>query len=451
MRAILKEELRIDRPIMFLCGPYYDGKNSHDRRALLRSYVRKELRGKALPLIIDDFLSEDNLKGFKLKLPLLEEILARISRKTFIFLDTISAASEMGLFLSHAFRNKSVILLPKESDIVQKQVGVFAHNVIRHNDNADCIYYRPSITLSTVATGYTSEFYGFINDQIPSNISEYLRNDKDLATYEERWEFSEQRNDVDNAYIIKLPVRQLFYIVASIVYERYLKELRTSDQCNDSLFSCDEILRLVYEAIRSYYIEYKEMPLSFSFELETEFSESLDSIIYHMISFIFIYHRKSSSGGYHIIAEEENRSVILIQGNDPRYVFGIDQKDIVILTSSKNEPEKFFTRKRHVVNGKKRELVKYSDNEFGEQIRKVHEKIQKSLSSVYEQHKLSFAYKEGTSIKNCVMMHIDSYDFIKFDISKFFHSIDLKVLQIRFMQEFQIDKRYSTRVREYLV
>ena len=40
MKAILKEKLTIDRPIVFLCGPYYDGKNDHDRRALVRSYIR---------------------------------------------------------------------------------------------------------------------------------------------------------------------------------------------------------------------------------------------------------------------------------------------------------------------------------------------------------------------------------------------------------------------------
>ena len=113
MKAVLKDELVIDRPIIFLCGPYYDGKNEHDRRALLREYFLKSLGGKVLPLIIDDFLSTENLKGFHLKLPLLEEILARISRKTIIFLDTISAASEMGLFMNHAFKNKSLILLPK--------------------------------------------------------------------------------------------------------------------------------------------------------------------------------------------------------------------------------------------------------------------------------------------------------------------------------------------------
>ena len=169
-----------------------------------------------------------------------------------------------------------------------------------------------------------------------------------------------------------------------------------------------------------------------------------------MVSFIFIYHKRSSSRGFHIVAEEENRSVVFTNGNNPRQVFGINQHDFDLLIYSKKEPEKFFTRKKLVVNGKKRELVKYSDDEFGEQIRGVHERILRNLTTIYEQHKLSYAYKEGASIKSCAMMHTGSYDFVKYDISKFFYSIDLKVLLTLFMQEFQIDKRYATLTREYL-
>lgn len=450
MKAILKEKLSIDRPIVFLCGPYYDGKNEHDRRALLRKYFINDLDGKVLPLIIDDFLSDDNLKGFHLELPLLEEILARISRKTFIFLDTISAASEMGLFLNHAFKNKSVVLLPKQSDVIQKQVGVFAQNVISQNANADCLYYRPSITLSTVATGYTSEYYGFINDIIPKDIADYLKNDTDLKGYRDRWSIKKKDDSSETGYIVKLPIRQLFYIVVSIVYDYYLKVLHSSKLCDDSLFNCVEIIRLVKEAIYNYFNDYTNGPLPSKITIETEFSESLDSIVYHMVSFVFIYHLRSSSRGYQIIADNANRSVLYIDGKTPHEVFGLNKEEVELLKKSRLDPEQFFIRKEYVINGKKRELVKYSNDDPGKQIRIIHKKVLKNLKSLYNQHDLSFAYKEGVSIKNCIQTHINNRDFIKYDISKFFNSIDLKILLELFMKEFHINKRYNLLTRDYL-
>lgn len=448
MKAILKDELVIDRPIVFLCGPYYDGKNDSDRRALLRKYLLEDLGGNVLPLIIDDFLSTENLKGFQLKLPLLEEILARISRKTLIFLDTISAASEMGLFMNHAFKNKSLVLLPKESDIVENHVGIFAQNVINHNDNAERIYYRPSITLSTAATGYTSEYYGFINDIIPHNIAEYLKCDHELQGYNEAWEIEidYKKSPVE----ISLPTRQLFYIVVSIVYDKYLKLLHSPGICDDTLFNCDEIIELVNSAIVNYLIDNKGEDVPGDLKIKTEFDEPLNSIVYHMVSFVFIFHKRSSSRGYQFVSELKNRSVIYFNGRNPREVFRIDPEEFELLRESKDYPEKYFVRKRFSINGKKRELVKYSVEENGERIRTVHKKILHNLNNEYKQHELSFAYKAGTSIKKCTEMHINSCDYIKYDISKFFNSIDLRLLILLFMQEFQIDKRYLALTKAYL-
>lgn len=448
MKAILKKELIVDRPIVFLCGPYYNGSNPHDRRALLRQYFWNELGGKVLPLIIDDFLSKENLEGFHLKLSLLEEILAGISRKTLIFLDTISAASEMGLFLNHAFKNKSIILLPKKTDIINDNVGIFAQNVFKQNDHAECIYYRPSIILNTVATGYTTEFYGFINDKIPSSIEKYLKDDFELGEYEEDWDINP--TPLNGEVEVKIPIRQLFYIVASIVYDQYQKVLHTPGACNDTLFNCDEILNVVNDAVTNYLADYKNTDISAKIRVKTEFEESLNNIIYHIVSFIFIFHKRSSSKGYQIIAEKKNRSVSYFSGNNPLEVFKINREDISLLRHSKEHPDIYFVRKRLSINGKKRDLIKYSEDKNGKKIRYVHQKILNNLKNVYQQHRLSFAYKTGGSIKKCAMMHIHSYDFIKYDISKFFNSIDLKVLTIQFLNEFEIDSRYFSKTREYL-
>lgn len=449
MKVLLKDSLKIDRPIVFLCGPKFDKNNPHDRRGILREGIIDSSEERVLPLIIDDFLSEKNLKGFKLQLPLLEEILARISRKTFVMLDSMSTAAEMGLFLNHAFENKCVVLLPKVNDIIRNPVGFFAESVIKYSKNAECIYYRPSITLNIEATGYTSEYYGFINDVIPGNIINYLCSDKDLDVESEKWKIAlVTDHDKDTKKII-ISTRHLFYIVASLVYDKYYKVLRTPGDCNESMFNCDEIISLTRNAIINHMIcSEKNISINSNMVIETEFNQQFDNIIYHMVSFVFIYHRRSSSRRFQLIANKENRSVIYVSGKNPNEVFNISQSEWEVLLDSKKNPNSYYDRKNVLINGKNRELIKYSVSLEGQQLRDIHEKIFKVLVDSYKQHALSFAYRKGYSIKKCVSMHVNNKDFIKFDISKFFESINLDILLERFMDEYQIDKSYTDETRQ---
>ena len=100
MGYILRDEIIIRRPIVFLCGPYCQKTNKSDRRNILRKCFKDNFKDGVLPLIIDDFLTEENIKDPQINIQLMEEIFASISQKTYIFLDTLSAASELGLFMN---------------------------------------------------------------------------------------------------------------------------------------------------------------------------------------------------------------------------------------------------------------------------------------------------------------------------------------------------------------
>ena len=170
MGYILRDEIIIRRPIVFLCGPYCQKTNKSDRRNILRKCFKDNFKDGVLPLIIDDFLTEENIKDPQINIQLMEEIFASISQKTYIFLDTLSAASELGLFMNHAFLNKVVAYIPKESDILNKKnVGYFVKDVIlkMNSRQAKYIEYRPAITRILIATDYDVKHYGFINDIVP--------------------------------------------------------------------------------------------------------------------------------------------------------------------------------------------------------------------------------------------------------------------------------------------
>ena len=53
----LNDKIKIERPIVFLCGPYYKSGDVSDRRRILNKVLLDEY--KCLPLIIDNFLTPD--------------------------------------------------------------------------------------------------------------------------------------------------------------------------------------------------------------------------------------------------------------------------------------------------------------------------------------------------------------------------------------------------------
>ena len=97
MGYILRDEVLIKRPIIFLCGPYFKKGNKSDRRYLLRKCFRKHYGDSVLPLIIDDFLTEDNIKDPRINIQLLEEIFAIISYKTYIFFGYFISCFRIGV------------------------------------------------------------------------------------------------------------------------------------------------------------------------------------------------------------------------------------------------------------------------------------------------------------------------------------------------------------------
>ena len=73
--------------------------------------------------------------------------------------------------------------------------------------------------------------------------------------------------------------------------------------------------------------------------------------------------------------------------------------------------------------GKKREIVTYSKNSYGRDLRNKHEKINLFHLSKFPSSKVSFAYKNGVSTKDALKYHCSSNLYIKLDIKNFFNSI----------------------------
>lgn len=122
MKYLLKPVINIERPLVFLCGPLYEDKK-YDRRKILGQYLVKEFTKKVLPVIVDTFLDKGKINDSSIKIPLMEEICAAVSAKTYIFLDTFSAVAELGIFSSAFAINDITVITPVKSDILINNIN----------------------------------------------------------------------------------------------------------------------------------------------------------------------------------------------------------------------------------------------------------------------------------------------------------------------------------------
>lgn len=467
MGYILRDEIIIRRPIVFLCGPYCQKTNKSDRRNILRKCFKDNFKDGVLPLIIDDFLTEENIKDPQINIQLMEEIFASISQKTYIFLDTLSAASELGLFMNHAFLNKVVAYIPKESDILNKKnVGYFVKDVIlkMNSRQAKYIEYRPAITRSVIATDYAVEHYGFIDDIVPENIRRDLLDDIALKTKKVHLICLDEKETTpmddyricyrrkENRFFLNVSISLVFYIVASLMYEKYSAKLVTNPNASIKDFDVDDILRMTTDTFDNYLLR-KGLPTNEDIEINTILKCSFRDLIYHIVTFCYIYHCFSTYMGLRLV--DRHMDTILEPYADkkmgnPLEIFDISVQDYDFLIQCQKNPEEFYSKFYLLKNGKRREFIKYSETETGKKLRKIHERINDALRKNYVSSEKSYAYKKGSSIKKCVELHQNNNGFIKYDISSFFNSIDMDILLDAVMNIFSINFAYKKVMRNII-
>lgn len=469
MKFTLNKKIIIDRTTIFLCGPYFTGK-SDDRRKILQMLLHGDYQENVLPLIIDDFLSDENLNP-KMNVQLLEEIFAAFSFRTYIFLDTISAASELGLFGNNTFSHGIKVFLPKVSDIHDKSnVGYFVRNVILGHDEEriEKVYYRPKITRHPIASDFVKERYGFINDKVPNVIKESIKEDKiDESIRELLLEINESSvipNDVnkinyqiiENELVLKVSVKLLFYITVSLVYSKYRHDLSKRTKV---YFSEPETAEIT-EAISFTLTTFIKENVHRSFDgveittIHSKVNKPIENVVEHMVEFIGVYHSVSTRyRGYNLI---KNENSILGNYNEhalqPGFMelFDISTLDNNIINEALTDKEKYYETSILRKGNKKREIVKYVDSTDGMNLRNLHAKIVDKLLVDYDFSNASFAYRKGTSTIDCVRKHEESCSFVKLDIRSFFNSIDIEKLIDRLVSLYDIRKGIGAEDRKII-
>lgn len=460
MAYILNDKVKIDKPIVFLCGPFYNDSDKSDRRKILQDFFLAKFSSHCLPLIIDDFLTKENIGDDSVSIQLLEEIFAGISHKTYIFLDTMSSAVELGLFTNSAFNNSLYVIIPHEKERNCGSIGVFTKDVVL-GDNKDRVrtfYYHPRIERVAFSTDYVGEFYKFINDQLPVALGKdilqnYVKNIqpeyKIILECNDNFPKNDfcinyQYNKKEDTLVIFISVKLLFYIVGGIVYSEYADNLRRKEKLDFNHYNIDNAVSHLKSIILAFVLKNTFLGVNgkTKISIQTVLAKDIEDVVKHIVTFIFTYHKNARLKGYFFVGKNEVIKELDLRMN-PTDFFNLDSTDIDFINSVNSRIYDCFRTFELKTGYKKRKIITYESDDNGQSMRKLHEKLALILNEKHFYSEHSFAYQKGKSVKLCAECHKCSISFLKFDIHKFFNSIEKKKLVKRMMEEFELDVIYE--------
>lgn len=463
MAYILNDKIKIEKPIVFLCGPYYNDSDKSDRRKILQDFFLEKFPNHCLPLIIDDFLTKENIGDDSVSIQLLEEIFAGISHKTYIFLDTMSSAVELGLFTNSAYNNSLYVFIPYEKERNCGTIGAFTKDVVLQDniDRVKTIYYHPKIERVAFSTDYVGEFYKFINNQLPvvlenDILQDYKKNIQpeyeiklccDDSYPKDDYCINYQYNKKENSLVAFISVKLLFYIVGGIVYSEYAENLRRKEKLDFNHYNIDNAVSHLKSIIMAFVLKNTFLGVNgkTKISIQTVLAKNIEEVVKHIVTFIFTYHKNARLKGYFFVGKNEVIKELDLKVN-PTDFFDLDAADIDFVKSFNSQSFECFRIFELKTGNKKREIITYESDENGQAMRELHERIASILNEEHLFNEHSFAYQKGKSVKICAECHKSSISFLKFDIHKFFNSIEKKKLVKKLMKEFGLDVIYEEQI-----
>jgi hypothetical protein len=441
-------KLNILRPLFFLCGPATPKKESFpttedfekarnkDRRYHLRDYLIKKRdtskNFRPIPVILDDAFSK---AASVYNLALIEEILAAIAFKTYVFLDTMSTGYELGFFTHH--RSADDVMTFLDEDYRQRErcpVGSFIDQTLSEKRKT---LYKGAYDCN----GYLS----FFEKDLPEPIKEVI--DKDVQDAENSIShdvcfvpdgnapiaFGQINYVIDgNNLNFALSLKTFFYFLM------YAKSRGVTDLPGTP--SADDLSAIFKNALfqaflsdqnpHSEAIKWAFCPPTISistggFELLEAIPASLWLIDY--LTDAAKKDTKTNQEPYLLFDDSQREFKCSNERLDTDIwngVFGIDGSSMKrVRKRYLDNPTSFVISKFIIIKGKRRHITTYRNNHNGRLLRTYHERLAVLLNSISSPDPSSFAYQKHKDILACVSQHQSSSAFLKLDVHHFFESI----------------------------
>ncbi|MDY6391987.1 MAG: reverse transcriptase domain-containing protein, partial [Bacilli bacterium] len=424
--------ITLDRPLVFLCGPKL-GKVTCDRRILLKTFIERVSNKRHIapvPVIVDPLFDPSEVLSNGLDIALLEEIVANVSERTYIFLDSLSTSYEYGLFSHNQSGNSIVLFLDSGyANRINNSVGEF----VKRSPRSKVINYSCQYD----ARGFIS----FPTNQVPSEIKNAIASDFQLIaqtnrTYPLKFThakvvpsgFGEVSYWWDKRNLsFRVSLKTLFYL--EIFRKSLANPLYSSANSKDfiqnllfsSLLASDNLLPSYFRYASSIFIS-----------LETGHGD-INQVIKHVayIAEKFNHVRKHAR-------KLPRRRAYSNSSFDKKYSFSLFSFTKKSLTESifpkrywgvwddyAAHPEDYVTSKLLTIKGKKRKIITYRQTRKGKMLAEIHGLVKTFFENCDDFIPVSYAYHEGKNTLDAIKPHVLNRFFLKLDVSKFFESISL--------------------------
>ena len=439
--------LDLRRPLVFLCGPAYSTSKT-DRRYILQRYINSKWKlidddknyVNAFPIIVDGIFVPNKIReeNNSIKINILEEIVANISYRTYIFLDTLSTSYELGQFTNLAYRRNSVSIFVDKlyKERINNSIGdyisaSFEDEFIEYDasyNNKGYIYFpihrkKPKIPEQIIKI---LEKDNPINKPENSKIKIVFTNDVNCINDDGNIIYRKERNTL----IFDFSIKNLFYYV-SAVYRDYKNRLSLNEMpksINDPSFLLfidaikkellGSFLAMSHEKSNRSYILCKDFDLKISAS-----NLKIDELIYHILYISNVFAKLNGKYTYIVPQIRPIGSGVSFFTNELK-ALGIYDKNVAIMSSKYSHCDGTIS-KTLVIKKKKRKIISYSNNHCGRELRHFHSMILSNFLWTLPSSNSSFAYKKDCNTLKCVKAHEGNWIFAKFDIHKYFESIKL--------------------------
>lgn len=436
-------KIKINRPLILLCGCSSGEEDTKDRRRITRKYIAKYRRASdgliPIPFIVDDIINEKVRKETGIDIALVEEILSAISYRTYIYLDTMSTGYELGQFFNSKTNNNIRVFVDDQSE--QRQ----------HCPIGQYIKLATQNCFNEYKGEYDSKAYIYFNgDELPDSISKKIDHDFDNYNIEEEsisLNYFENRAtsnekyigyyEIDGKLFFSLTIKQAFYLLCSVtskIYDANLKEKRIlkSDVTRFKKDMCEMIYKSFFAFKPSGNLIFIKPAVSISIE-----NYDVDNLLLNMLK---LWQKLSEStfkrmliftGDSITLGREGDDNVI--EKNDEikeclSNVFRLSSFDSKLIDDYRINQDKFVEKRIITRGNKKRLIVTYNTQSSGSNLKKLHLKIVKSLNRILESSENSYAYKKNKNCMMCFKPHKDSLFYYKIDIKSYFHSISFSAI-----------------------
>ncbi len=458
-KYIIKKTVEISKPLVFLCGSYYNSDNKEDKRGITCDYLKYRSSGKLYPLIVDNFLDLDAIESVDFSIEKYEELISNISVLNIIYLESFSSASELGLFTSNTSTTKNLVFYPDSSNLILNKIGYFIRNGV-FDGKSEMIVHHPYLALVeryAHGTDYVDEYYYFLKNEIPDELKPILNEEIDaVASKEYSPEFLLDETIPKTlgmmSFLINVSLEKVFFsaqtafymLYAIIVRNNMLDSILTLDPDTECLKCLKSLEDSIFNTIE--FGKILEECENYSLEILT-FKEPLEFIKYALF-FIKYLTREMFSKNKKMVSKA------LITKSDDIFYCCDDYKLLEsklmpfhenISGIAKTKGIKRFTLYK---NHRSRSIIAYSDDESGEELRKAHQVISDGLAKISKDFSLfssySYAYKDGKNTLLCIKKHINSSYFLKMDIHKFFETMKPTIFLKKLMDAFEKTTEYKT-------